>query len=104
MSSYKLICWPDRRFSGCHRNRSGCQRSGLASSYATAGLVEGPPSFQTSVLYWLEKRFHKGVGMGSECSVLVYCIVDNLMNLGDMEISMQCMIGNIPRRVCRGTD
>ena len=89
----------------CHCSRSGCQRSNLASSDATAGLVEGPPSFQTSVLYWLEERFHKGVGMERECcSMLVDCIVGNLMNVRDMEISVECVIGNIPGRICYGTE
>ena len=89
----------------CHRSRSGCQRSGLASSDATAGLVEGPPSFQTSVLYWLEERFHKGVGMESKCcAMLVDCLVDDLMNVRDMVISVECMIGNIPRSICYGSE
>ena len=68
-------------------------------------MVERPPSFQMSVLYWLEKRFHKGVGMESECcSMLVDSIVDNLINVRDMEISMEGMIGNIPRRICYGME
>ena len=89
----------------CHRSLSVCQRSRLASSDATAGLVESPPSFQTSVLYWLEEKFHKGVGMGSECcSMLVDSIVDNLMNVRDTEISVECMIGYIPGRICYGRE
>ena len=36
--------------------------------------------------------------------MLVDCIVDNLINVRDMEISMEGMVGNIPRRVCYGTE
>ena len=43
--------------------------------------------------------------MESECcSIFVDSIVDKLINVRYMEVSMECMIGNIPRRICYSTE
>jgi len=54
---------------------------------------------------WLKHWFHKGVGVGRYCcTMFVDTIVDDRANVRDVQISMECMTGNIPRRVGYGSE
>jgi hypothetical protein len=49
---------------------------------------------------WLEQWFHKGVGVRSQCcAMFVDTIVDDRANILDVEVSIKCMIDNVPGRV-----
>jgi hypothetical protein len=54
---------------------------------------------------WLEQWFRKGVGVGEQCcAMFVDTIVDDRANIRDAEVSMQCMIGDVPGRVGVGSE